>query len=216
MTQAGPTQGRSLRPVLQTVLVDVAPPLVAYYGLRAVGVSEYVALLSATVLSGVRVLYSVVKARRLDPFAAYLLLTFGLSLAVGVSTTDPKLVLIGNTFVNGIGGLIFLGSCVIGTPLTQVVSDRFRPAARAHAADARQRRRIHVRLSAMWGIGLLLEVAIRLAVIEQLSVDTANAVNSVITLVVVGLLVVATVVVGRRTDAQQGAGDGPPRLGADV
>jgi hypothetical protein len=49
----------------------VAPPLVAYYGLRAAGVSEYVALLSATVLSGVRVVYGVVKSRRLDPFAGY-------------------------------------------------------------------------------------------------------------------------------------------------
>ena len=79
-----------MRPVLQTVLLDVAPPLVAYYGLRAAGASEYVALLSATVLSGLRVGYGVVKSRRLDPFAGYLLLTFGLSLAVGLATTDPK------------------------------------------------------------------------------------------------------------------------------
>ncbi len=106
-----------MRPVLQTVAADVAPPLIAYYGLRAAGVSEYVALLSATVLSGLRVIYSVVRVRRLDPFAVYLLLTFGLSLVVGLSTTDPKLVLVGNTVVNGIGGLIFLGSCVIGTPV---------------------------------------------------------------------------------------------------
>ena len=188
-----------MRPLFQTILVDVAPPLVAYYGLRAAGVSEYVALVAATVLSGLRVLYGVVKARRVDPFAAYLLLTFGLSLAVGLSTSDPKLVLIGNTFVNGLGGLIFLASCVVGTPLTQVVGDRFQAAGDdADAADARDRRRIHVQLSAMWGIGLLLEVAIRLGVIHSFSVDTANGINSVITLVVIGLLVLATVVVGRR------------------
>ncbi|MBI3692590.1 MAG: hypothetical protein HY239_18525, partial [Mycolicibacterium aromaticivorans] len=175
--------------MLHTVLADVAPPLVAYYGLRAAGVSEYIALLSATVLSGLRVIYSVVKVRRLDPFAVYLLLTFGLSLAVGLSTTDPKLVLVGNTVVNGIGGLIFLGSCVIGTPLTQVVSDRFStPDDEPTAADADRRRRIHVRLSAMWGLGLLLEVAIRLIVIDTFSVDTANGVNSAITVVVIGVL----------------------------
>jgi intracellular septation protein A len=173
--------------------------LAAYYGLRALGLSEYVALLSATVLSGLRVLYSVVKARRLDPFAGYLLLTFGLSLVVGLCTTDPKLVLVGNTVVNGLGGLIFLGSCVVGTPLTQVVGDRFGAAEDdPNAEDARHRRRIHVQLSAMWGIGLLLEVVIRLVVIETLSVDTANGVNSAITLVVIGLLVLATVVIGRR------------------
>ncbi|WP_319435791.1 VC0807 family protein [Mycobacterium sp. RTGN5] len=188
-----------MRPLFQTILIDVAPPLVAYYGLRAVGVSEYIALLSATVLSGLRVLYGVVRARRVDPFAAYLLLTFGLSLVVGLATTDPKLVLIGNTFVNGLGGLIFLASCVVGTPLTQVVGDRFQAAGDdPNAAEASDRLRIHVQLSAMWGIGLLLEVAIRLAVIHTVSVDTANGINSVITLVVIGLLVLATVIVGRR------------------
>ncbi|KDF01062.1 hypothetical protein Y900_019520 [Mycolicibacterium aromaticivorans JS19b1 = JCM 16368] len=197
-----------MRPVLQTVAADVAPPLIAYYGLRAAGVSEYVALLSATVLSGLRVIYSVVRVRRLDPFAVYLLLTFGLSLVVGLSTTDPKLVLVGNTVVNGIGGLIFLGSCVIGTPLTQVVSDRFSNAdEEAEAADADRRRRIHVRLSAMWGLGLLLEVAFRLIVIGKFSVDTANGVNSVITVVVIGVLVMATVVTARRVSTQAVSAD---------
>jgi hypothetical protein len=190
----------SMRPVLQTVLLDVAPPLIAYYGLRAAGASEYAALLSATVLSGLRVVYGVVKSRTLDPFAAYLLLTFGLSLAVGFSTTDPKLILVGNTFVNGLGGLIFLGSCFVGTPLTQVVGQRFRkPEDAAPTIDeATRMRRTHILLSAMWGIGLLVEVAIRLVVIANLSVDAANGVNSAITLPVIGLLVLATIVVGRR------------------
>jgi uncharacterized membrane protein len=193
---------RSLRPLFQTILLDVAPPLAAYYGLRAAGASEYAALLSATVLSGLRVVYGVVKSRRLDPFAGYLLLTFGLSLAVGLSTTDPKMILVGNTFVNGLGGLIFLGSCFLGTPLTQVVGERFgKPDDEEEPADARRRRRVHIQLSAMWGIGLLVEVAIRLVVIANMSVDAANGVNSAITLPVIGLLVLATVIVGRRSAA---------------
>jgi uncharacterized membrane protein len=187
-------------PVVQTVLVDIAPPLVAYYGLRAAGASEYVALISATVVSGARVLYGVIKSRRLDPFAGYLLLTFGLSLAVGLTSHDPKTILIGNTLVNGIGGLIFLGSCVIGTPLTQVVGERFRKAGDEPPADADRLRRIHVQLSAMWGIGLLVEVAVRLVVISRLSVDVANGVNSAITLPVIGVLVVATILITRRRE----------------
>jgi hypothetical protein len=50
----------------------------------------------------------------------------------------------------------------------------------------------------MWGVGLLVEVAIRLVVIAHLSVDAANGVNSAVTLPVIGLLVLATVVVSRR------------------
>ena len=101
------------RAMITSVLLDVAPPLVGYYGLRAAGASEYVALLTATVVSGLKVGYDAVKARRLDPFAGYLMLTFGLSLAVAMATTDPKLILSGNTVVNGISGLIFLGSCLV-------------------------------------------------------------------------------------------------------
>jgi hypothetical protein len=67
VSDPAPAQRRSLRPLFQTILLDVAPPLVAYYGLRAAAVSEYVALLSATVLSGLRVVYGVVRSRRLDP-----------------------------------------------------------------------------------------------------------------------------------------------------
>lgn len=195
------TKRPSMRPVLQTVLVDVAPPLVAYYGLRAAGASEYVALLTATVVSGVRVLYGVIKSRRLDPFAIYLLLTFGLSLVVGLATTNPRSVLVGNTLVNGIGGLIFLGSCFIGTPLTQVVGERFRKpdAAALNAQEAGRIRRVHIGLSAMWGIGLLLEVTIRLIVIARYPVDVANGVNSAITFPVIGVLVAATILVSRRS-----------------
>lgn len=67
--------------------------------------------------------------------------------------------------------------------------------------EADRTRRVHVLLSAMWGVGLLVEVAIRLTVIAHLSIDAANAVNSAITLPVVGLLVVATIAVGRRSAA---------------
>jgi intracellular septation protein A len=198
------TGRQSIYPVLQTVLLDVAPPLVAYYGLRAAEVSEYIALLAATVLSGARVVYGVVRTRRLDPFAIYLLLTFGLSLLVGLATTDPRSILFGNTLINGIGGLIFLGSCVVGTPLTQVVGERFRkPEDGAPTAGFRS---VHVRLSAMWGVGLLLELAIRLVVITHTSVDVANGVNSAITLPVVGLLVLATMIVSHRSAALRPAG----------
>jgi hypothetical protein len=50
----------------------------------------------------------------------------------------------------------------------------------------------------MWGIGLLLEVAVRLVVIANVSVDVANGVNSAITLPILGLLVLATIIVTRR------------------
>ncbi|MED5814780.1 VC0807 family protein [Mycolicibacterium sp. 050232] len=194
----------SLRPVVQSILLDVAPPLIAYYGLRAAGVSEYVALLSATVLAGVKVCYDAIRARRLDPFAGYLMLNFGLSLAVGLATSDARMLMAGNTLVGGIGALLFLGSCVIGTPLTQIVAERVgagtddTPGPR----EAAFVRRVHVSLSAMWGIGLLTGMLISLAIIFSLPVDAANGLNTVVSLTLTALLMVATFVLGKRARAR--------------
>jgi hypothetical protein len=189
--------------MVRGILLDLAPPLIGYYGLRAAGASEYAALLTATVLSGVKVSYDAVKAKRLDPFAGYLLLTFGLSLAVALVTSDPKLILAGNTGVNGISALIVLGSCVMGTPLTQVVAQRFRSAdEQADPGEEHYVRRIHVLLSAMWGVGVLVEVAVRLAVISRVSVDVANGVTSVISWVTIAVLLTLTFVIGGRARAR--------------
>ncbi|WP_234791549.1 VC0807 family protein [Mycolicibacterium mucogenicum] len=197
------SQAQSMRPIIRGVLLDIAPPLVAYYGLRAAGVSEYVALLTATVLAGGKVAYDAISARRLDPFAGFLMLNFGLSLAVGVSTSDPRMLLAGNTLVGGLGGLIFLGSCVVGTPLTQVVSERVQTGEQdTSPAAAAYRRRVHILLSAMWGIGLLLGSALHLVVIFSMSVDAANALTSVLSLATTALLMTATFVVGRRAAAR--------------
>jgi hypothetical protein len=203
MTESDPTTSRSRRRMTGGILLDIGPPLIGYYGLRAAGASEYAALLTATVLSGLKVTYDAVRARRLDPFAGYLLLTFGLSLAVGLATSDARLLLAGNTLVNGIGALLFLGSCVVGTPLTQVVAERFRPPDdEAEPGEEEFTRRVHILLSAMWGVGLLIEVVVRLAVISRVSVDVANGATAVVSLTTFFLLMAVTVLVGRRAHAR--------------
>lgn len=189
---------------MRGILFDVAPPLIAYYGLRAAGMSEYAALLTGTVVAGIKVAYDAIKARRLDPFAGYLMLSFGLSLAVGLATSDARMLMAGNTLVGGIGALVFLGSCFIGKPLTQIVAERVRFASdeAPEPGEAAFRHRVHVSLSAMWGIGLLIGMLISLAIIFSLAIDVANGVNTVVSLGFTALLMAATVVVAKRARAK--------------
>jgi len=127
------------------------------------------------------------------------MLNFGLSLAVGVATSDARLLLAGNTLVNGIGGLFFLGSCAIGKPLTNVIAERVRPDGdEDEPGEAEFKRRVHILLSAMWGIGLLIEMVLHLIVIFTLPVDVANAVGTAMSLALTALFIMATVVVARR------------------
>jgi len=140
-----------------------------------------------------------VRARRLDPFAGYLMLNFGLSLAVGVATSDARLLLAGNTLVNGIGGIFFLGSCAIGKPLTKVIAERVCPVGdEDEPGEAEFKHRVHILLSAMWGIGMVLH----LIVIFTLPVDVANAVGTAMSLVLMAIFITATVAVVRRARAR--------------
>jgi hypothetical protein len=197
--------------VLRGILLDVAPPLIAYYGLRALGESQYVALLSATVLAGLKVGYDAIRAGRLDPFAGYLMLNFGLSLAVRLATSNARMLMAGDTLVGGIGALVFFGSCVIGKPLTQVVSERMHRDDEPEPGEEDFVHRVHVQLSAMWGIALLVGMFISLAIIFSLSIDVAKGVNTVVSLSLIAVLLAATFWYGghaRRKWEQRSAAQG--------
>jgi hypothetical protein len=165
--------------------------LVAFYGLRAAGHSEYFALLAATVVAGIPVAYSLVKTRQLDPYSGYITLMFGLTLAVALVTTDPRLVLAGQTLVGGVAAAVFLASCVIGKPMTQFVAARFMPATTEHTPTTALHV-LHVRLSAVVGVGLLIQVGILLGIIFTFPFDVANGLVNVIGSVAV--LVIGAVV----------------------
>ena len=182
------------RAIIRTVL-EVGTPLVAFYGLRATGQSEYFALLAATIVAGIPVGYGLVKARQLDPYSGYLMLMFGLTLAVALVTTDPRLVLAGQTLVGGAAAAVFLASCLVGKPMTQFVAARFMPAATEHTPTAAIHA-LHIRLSAVVGVGLVIQVAILLGIIFTFPFDVANGLVNVVGSIVVlaiGAVVALTV-----------------------
>lgn len=64
-------------------------------------------------------------------------------------------------------------------------------------------RRVHVLLSAMWGVGLLLGMVVNLAIIFAMSVDVGKGVNTVVSLALTGLLVLATVVLAKKARSRR-------------
>ena len=184
------------RAIIRTTL-EVGTPLVVFYGLRATGQSEYFALLAATIVAGIPVGYGLVKARQLDPYSGYLMLMFGLTLAVALVTTDPRLVLAGQTLVGGAAAAVFLASCLVGKPMTQFLAARFMPAATEHT-PAVALHALHIRLSAVVGVGLVIQVAILLGIIFTFPFDVANGlVNVVGSIVVLAIGAVVALMVRR-------------------
>ena len=65
-----PAEGTSPFAALRGPLIDVGLPLVAYYGLRLLGFSEWTALLAASAAAAIRLVAVAVLRRRVTWFSA--------------------------------------------------------------------------------------------------------------------------------------------------
>jgi hypothetical protein len=178
--------------VFSGLLWDVGAPLVAYYALRLLGASEWVALLVATLAAGVRLVWVAVRARQVTWFAAVMLAVFGLGLALAFVGGDARFLLVKDSFGTALVGLVFLASLLGGKPLTLSAFQTSQPW-KAREMEEFYRTippvRHTFRLSAVvWGVGLLLEAIVRIPLIYLLPIDVMVGVSTAMMVaVIVGL-----------------------------
>jgi hypothetical protein len=76
--------------MLRGLAWDVGLPLAAYYGLHALGVADWPALLAATAVAGLRIVWVAVRDRRLNAFATIMLVIFGIGLILSFVSGDAR------------------------------------------------------------------------------------------------------------------------------
>ncbi len=175
---------------------DVGLPLAAYYGLHALGATDWVALLVASAVAGLRMAWAAVRHRRLNPFALVLLAVFGIGLVLALIGGDARFLLLKDSFTTGIVGLAFLGSMLFDRPLTLAALQSLDPA-RAEVLLQRYRDDARVRhgyrlSSLVWGVGLLVEAGLRVPLIFLLPVDVMVALSPAMMIAAFGLLIAWT------------------------
>ena len=157
------------------LLWDVGLPLVGYYGLHALGASDWVALLVATLAAGVRLVWVAVRARQVTWFAAVMLGVFGLGLALAFVGGDPRFLLVKDSFGTALVGLVFLASLVAGKPLTLSAFQTWQPRGAQEMEEFYRTlppiRSMFRRSAVVWGVGLLLEATLRIPLIYLLPID---------------------------------------------
>jgi hypothetical protein len=198
---SGPRFNPAVRAMVSTLFFDIGLSVIAYFVAELLGASNYLALLAGTVVAGLRVTWVALRQRRLDPFALFLLVMFGGSLAVTFVTGDARFMLVKDSAQSFIAGLVLVGSCVIGRPLAYYAARRFARAggqsqqdefeATAHSATMRAR---WFRVSLVWGIGLLSDACLRAVVVYTLPIGVAANISQVLMIVIDGLLVLWTAV----------------------
>jgi hypothetical protein len=195
------------RALARQLVLELGVPLAGYYGLRAAGASEWLALSVGSLLTAPWIIYGAVRSRRFEITAAFtlsLMLTSGL---MSLVTGDPRLLLIRDSSLGALFGLWIFATLPTRRPFFMVTSRVIAVAklgeAGAKAWEARWalepgfRRHARV-LTAVWGAVFLGDAVVRVVLAYRLPIDSVPAVSTVQWLVVLGcLLLFHTWYVGR-------------------
>lgn len=176
--------GRRSRPALRIVL-DFALPTVLYYVLRAFGTSIYLALLGGALISAATMAVSLARTRRVDGMAAYMATMMLGGVAVALVTGSTRFLLAREALLTGVTGMWFLVSVRGAQPLAYLFSrplleGRLRWPGSWDALWERSPgfRRLWRVSSVLYGIGTLLDAALRVVMAYTLAPDVVPALGS--------------------------------------
>ncbi|MEH7075413.1 VC0807 family protein [Neobacillus drentensis] len=197
----------SKRKVIQSIIVSIlingVVPVVVY-NLLLDYFTSFVSLLLATLVPLLDNLYHIVKYRKFDAFGLFMLTGFILSLMAFLLGGSEKLILMRESLVTGILGLIFIGSLFYSKPLIYHFAIRFssndEPDQKSKFANNWEFSyfRFVIRLmTAVWGIALLVEAVIKTILVFELSISAFLAVSQIIFYSVLGVTILWTVIYRR-------------------
>ena len=201
MNQTGSISRKEIiRGIVITLLINGAVPFVVYEVLRS-HMSSIAALSIATVIPLIDNLFSFIKRRKMDVFAVFMLVSFLLGIIMMCIGGSERLLLIRESFVTGILGIIFLGSLLFSRPLIFYFAIRFTvgndPDKTSAFADNWQYAyfRFVLRLmTVVWGLALLGESAVRSILVFKLSVTQFLVVSNFVMYGFIGAAIVFTVI----------------------
>ncbi|MFF3516893.1 VC0807 family protein [Streptomyces sp. NPDC002573] len=207
MTTNTVPQRQSKKNTFAPLIMDVAVPVGSYYLFKdGLGTSTLMALGLSSVVSAVRVAWSIVRERKFNHFASLILFVNVVGLALSFVSGDPRLMLAKDSGVSSAIGIGVLVSVVLGKPMMTAGMKPWlvRGDAEKEAAWERLRngspafRRAERVFSVVWGVVLLGECVVRIVGAYTLPVDTMVWLGTVIFIVamVLGFLVSGALAAG--------------------
>jgi hypothetical protein len=192
--QSGPPQS-NVKAMIRGLAWDVGLPVVTYYALHLLGYTDLVALLVAAAAAALRIVWVAVRERTLSQFAAVMLVIFGGGFLLSLISGDPRFLLVKGSIVSGAVGILFL-ALRSTRPLTLAAQQSQHPSHAQELADEYRTepavRAAHKKASTVWGVGLLLEAAVRIPLIFLLPVEVMVGLSTAMQIAVIAVLVVWT------------------------
>ncbi|WP_159056650.1 VC0807 family protein [Streptomyces yokosukanensis] len=169
-------------PLLQSLALNVVGPLAVFYGLRAAGVDLWWAVLASAVPPLVEALLTVVRERRVGMLGILVLTMVALGAALSAVTGSPRFMFAKDGWMTGIVGLVFLatlrGQPIIYRIVLSVAKGKKRAELEHNWQASPTFRHVMRLLTAVWGMGLLLDSAVRVMLAYTLPVDSVMLVTT--------------------------------------
>jgi hypothetical protein len=188
-----------MRILVTLIYAALVPYLMYRVGTERYHLSAVNALLLAALSPAVGSLIEFVRKRQLSVLGVFALVGIAAKVVSALLFHDARLVLISDSLLTGVYGLILLGSVLIGKPVTVVLATNMyatSPEQRAQVQQSLQASGAHRQvliLTAMWGIGLLLMPTISVLLTYTLPIATVVLIRPVIDYGVIAALVAGTV-----------------------
>ena len=184
-TAEGADTGIAVTTIIRELCWDAVPPLAVYVTLGLIGVSHWLALLAATLVAASRVIWALVRAHALNPYALLVAELLGLDLALSYLPGDARLPLVTGSVTAAALGITWLVMLALGHPPTLEAAklwDPERAAWRVEQFRAIPEVRHGYRLtSTVWGAAFLTEaiaLALLIYVVPRAAMSTVtNAVS---------------------------------------
>ncbi|MFG1641037.1 VC0807 family protein [Amycolatopsis sp. NPDC049252] len=165
--------------IVTNLVVDLVAPIALYYGLRAAGVDQLLALLAGGAAPLVHVIWQVARTRKVGGLALFTLTILVLSVAASFLTGSERFLLAKDGWLTAVAGLWLLATLRTNRPF---IYEAARPIADAKAkapedtwthrfATSESFRHGMRVVTAAWGIALVLDAVVRGVMAYTLPVD---------------------------------------------
>ncbi|WP_432847400.1 VC0807 family protein [Amycolatopsis sp. CA-161197] len=190
------------RELIVNLAINLIAPAALFYGLRALGVNQWLALLAGVVAPAARAVQTVVTKRRVDTLAVFTLSILVLSVATSFLSGSPRFLLAKDGWMTAAAGLWMLATLLRTPFLYQVLRSFLGQAARERMernwlGSPTYRHVLRV-TTAMWGVVLVLDAGVRVVLAYALPVDRVPLISGLQYVAVYLALEVATRVYARR------------------
>lgn len=112
---------------VNTLLLDVGLPLGLFYGLRLMGVDQWLALVVSAVVPVLRLTYVIVAERRIERLTLFTMSLVLASVAVSWMTSDPRLLLARESYFTALIGAWILATLLAERPMIYTATTKLMP-----------------------------------------------------------------------------------------